>query len=289
MLIQLWQPVILLTDATMTGEDLRLVLRHEMIHLKRKDLWYRWALLLAVAINWFNPAVYAFSKAFTCFCELSCDEKVTEGMPEAGRYRYSMIIIHMAGDKANLSTLFSSFSCGGKRYMKNRIFSILSITKKKWGIAAFVICFLSIFCAGAISLAPANQYGTLEISGERQISSGIIKTDEEIEREMEEAFAETFSNEFKEDDFPGMVIFYDESGIPVVTDPDVSQKSAVYACGKYERNGLYSSSDCSDSSLVFYILADRPIEVLDSAASTAAAKVKYAGAGGYMKKNGLKF
>ena len=95
MLIQLLKPAILLTDAQMAREDLLLVLRHEMIHLKRKDLWYRWALLLAVAINWFNPAVYAFSRAFTCFCELSCDELVTENMPEAGRYRYSMIIMNV--------------------------------------------------------------------------------------------------------------------------------------------------------------------------------------------------
>ena len=38
MLIQLLKPAILLTDAQMAREDLLLVLRHEMIHLKRKDL-----------------------------------------------------------------------------------------------------------------------------------------------------------------------------------------------------------------------------------------------------------
>ena len=289
MLIQLLKPAILLTDAQMAREDLLLVLRHEMIHLKRKDLWYRWALLLAVAINWFNPTVYAFSRAFTCFCELSCDELVTENMPEAGRYRYSMIIIHLAGCKAKSNTLFSSFSCGGKKYMKNRLFSIMSTGKKRLGTAVFAICFLSIFCAGMVFAAPGNERGTVDIPAERTVNAYGIKTNEDIDREMTEAFSEVFGNEFDKNNFPGMIITYDESGVPIVTDPDDPQKSAVYAGGKYEINGFYSSSDCSDSSLVFYVLKGRPVEVLDSSSSTTAAKVKYAGSGGYMKKDELKF
>lgn len=284
MLIQPLKPVILLTDSQMRREDLVLILRHEMIHLKRKDLWFRWALLLAVAINWFNPAIYVFSKAFTCFCELSCDELVTENMPETGRYRYSMIIIHQAGCKVKSNTLFSSFSFGGKRFMKNRLFSIMNTTKKRWGAAMFAICLLSVFCAGMIFAVTDNERRAADTA-----NTYIIKTEEDIDREIMEAFSEVFSNEFNENNFQGMIITYDDSGIPIVTDPDEPQKRAVYAGAKYEINGFYSSSDCSDSNLVFYVLMGHPIEVLDSSSSTAVAKVKYAGAGGYMKKSELKF
>ena len=58
---------------------------------------------------------------------------------------------------------------------------------------------------------------------------------------MTEAFSEVFGNEFDKNNFPGMIITYDESGVPIVTDPDAPQKSAVYAGGKYEINGFYSS------------------------------------------------
>lgn len=289
MLIQLLKPVILLTDTQMDREDLMLVLQHEMIHLKRKDLWYRWGLLLAAAINWFNPAIYLFSKSFTSFCELSCDELVTESMPEAGRYRYSMILLNLAGSKEKSNTLFSSFSYGGKRYMKNRLFSIMNTAKKRWVPAMFAICFLSVFCAGMVFAAPVNERGTADIPAERTGNTYIVKTDEEIDREMKAAFSEVFGNEFDENNFPGMIITYDESGVPIVTAPDIPQKSAVYAGGRYEVNGFYSSSDCSDSSLVFYVVKGHPIEVLDSSSSTTAAKVKYAGAGGYMKKEELRF
>lgn len=289
MLIQLLQPVILLPDNQMTGEDLKLVLRHEMIHLKRKDLWYRWTLLLAAAINWFNPVIYVFHKAFTCYCELSCDELVTENMPESGKYRYSMILLRLAGDRRESNTLFSSFCYGGKRYMKKRIFTIMNAAKKRWGAAVFTVCFLSIFCAGTVFAAPADKAGARNDSAELQISTNIFRTTEDIDREMEESFSEVFSNEFKAENFPGMIITYDEKGIPIVADPDDPKKKAVYAMGKYEKNGVYSSSDCSDSGLIFYILKGKQVEVLDSSYKTAAAKVTYAGAAGYMKKSELKF
>ena len=91
------------------------------------------------------------------FCELSCDELVTENMPEAGRYRYSMIIIHLAGYKGKIKYLILiHFSCGGKKYMKNRLFSIMSTGKERLGTAVFAICFLSIFCAGMVFAAPGK-------------------------------------------------------------------------------------------------------------------------------------
>lgn len=106
---------------------------------------------------------------------------------------------------------------------------------------------------------------------------------------MAEAFSEVFDNEFHEEDFPGMIITYDEDGIPIVTDPNVPDYRAVFATGRYEKNGFYSSSDCDSESLVFYILKGQKVEVTDSAYSTKVAKVKYAGATGYMKKGELKF
>lgn len=148
----------------------------------------------------------------------------------------------------------------------------------------FAICFLSVFCAGMIFAVTDNERRAADTA-----NTYIIKTEEDIDREIMEAFSEVFSNEFNENNYQGMIITYDDSGIPIVTDPDEPQKRAVYAGAKYEINGFYSSSDCSDSNLVFYVLMGHPIEVLDSSSSTAVAKVKYAGAGGYMKKSELKF
>ena len=52
------KPRILLPDADFTTDELRLILKHELVHYKRRDLWYKGLVLAANAIHWFNPAVY---------------------------------------------------------------------------------------------------------------------------------------------------------------------------------------------------------------------------------------
>ena len=69
-----------------------------------------------------------------------------------------------------------------------------------------------------------NERGTVDIPAERTVNAYGIKTNEDIDREMTEAFSEVFGNEFDKNNFPGMIITYDESGVPIVTDPDEHRK-----------------------------------------------------------------
>lgn len=59
MLMGLLHPVILLPDEELTTEELALVLRHELTHLKRGDLLVKAGLVLAYALHWYNPVVWA--------------------------------------------------------------------------------------------------------------------------------------------------------------------------------------------------------------------------------------
>lgn len=287
MLMQSVNPVILLSENIYTEQELRLVLHHEMIHYKRNDLLYKLMLMFAVAVNWFNPIIYLFSKVFTYYGEISCDEIVTENMDEIGRDQYIRTIIDMAAKKSIFNTIFSSSFYGGKEGMKKRIYSIMNISKKRLGHGIFAVCLSLILCSGTVFAAAPNAE---EIRNDRDIQQVKIITEEDIVKEIEKSFSEVYSNEFNEKDFPGMIITYDENGIPIVSDPNnISQKRAVYASVKAYKGGFYSSSDCSSDSLVFYILKGYQVEVLDSASYTDVVKVSYAGSTGYMKKSELKF
>lgn len=287
MLVRLRKPAILLPDKLYTQQELRLVLHHEMVHLKRKDLLYKWVLMLAVAANWFNPIVYLFTRAFVFYGEISCDEAVTENMNENDRRQYILTIINLAAIKPNFGTIFSSPFQGGKESMKKRIHFIMNLSKKRFGYGLFAVCLSIILSSGTVFAVEPNTRGTINEGKKYQVN---IVTEEDIVKEMEKAFSEVFSNEFNEADFPGMIITYDENGIPVVSDPNNEpQKRGVFASVKANKGGFYSSSDCSKDSLVFYILQGYKVEVLDSATHTDVAKVSYAGKTGYMKKSELKF
>lgn len=286
-LLRIINPVILLPNALLDDRQLSFILHHELIHFKRKDLFYKWMLVTAVAVNWFNPMIYLFSKTFTFYGEISCDEIVTEHMSEARRNLYSLTIIGLAAERAKFNSVFSTSFYGGKEGMKKRIYSIMKPSKKRLGYGLFAVCFSLILSSGTV-FASMPDSGNRIYDGQKQQIKRI--TDEEIRKEMEVSFSEVFSNEFHEEDFPGMIITYDEDGIPVVSDPNnAAQKRAVYASVKAYKGGFYSSSDCSADSLVFYIPQGYRVEVLDSASYTDIAKVSYAGSTGYMKKSELKF
>lgn len=66
MLMGLLHPVILLPDEELTTDELVLVLRHELTHLKRGDLLVKAGLVLAYALHWYNPVVWAVGRSL-CF------------------------------------------------------------------------------------------------------------------------------------------------------------------------------------------------------------------------------
>lgn len=76
MLVGFFHPAILLPPVKFAGDELSLILKHELIHFKRHDLWYKALILEATALHWFNPVVYLMAKAAAVQCEISCDALV---------------------------------------------------------------------------------------------------------------------------------------------------------------------------------------------------------------------
>lgn len=101
MLIGFWQPRIYLPQAMlaeMTGRenDICLILHHELVHYKRKDILYKWLFQAALCVHWFNPFAYVFSRRFNVDCELACDETVLKLLSEEGRRAYGNVLLDVA-------------------------------------------------------------------------------------------------------------------------------------------------------------------------------------------------
>lgn len=101
MLIGFWQPRIYLPQALlaeMTGRenDICLILHHELVHYKRRDIWYKWLFQAVLCVHWFNPLVYVFSHKFNVDCELACDETVLKLLSEEGRRAYGNVLLDVA-------------------------------------------------------------------------------------------------------------------------------------------------------------------------------------------------
>ncbi|MCM3700046.1 M56 family metallopeptidase [Paenibacillus macerans] len=151
------------------------MLKHELIHFKRKDLWYKSLVFVAAAMHWFNPAVYLMAKSIAKQCEISCDAEVVRGADYAARQQYSETILRVIRNQSKLQTMFSSNFYGGLKEMKQRIIGIMDIAKKKNGIVVLGLILLGTIGSGIAF--PANQEAAAGAYAEEAVASAREQAD----------------------------------------------------------------------------------------------------------------
>ncbi|WP_051493355.1 M56 family metallopeptidase [Paenibacillus sp. FSL R7-269] len=125
----LWRPAIYLPVESHVNLDMEMVLRHELVHLKRKDLWIKAALLFARTLHWYNPLVHTVRHELHTWSELTCDQEVVQKMSHADRKRYGGTILNvMAGPASHPGAFYASLSGDGKQ-LQRRLSHMLNVKK----------------------------------------------------------------------------------------------------------------------------------------------------------------
>ena len=94
--VGLWRPTVVLPRMLverLTARELRLVLLHELAHLRRRDLEVRWIMLVLRAVHWFNPLVWLALSRMHIACELACDQDVLKYSQRTSPADYSRTIL----------------------------------------------------------------------------------------------------------------------------------------------------------------------------------------------------
>ena len=149
LLAGLLRPCLLLPGEDFGRRELNFILRHELTHWRRRDLWYKLALLLANAVHWFNPLVYLMSREAAQDMELTCDALVMAGAGPEDRRAYSETLlasIHRQKGFAGRSALTTHFY-GGAAAMKERFRHILGRQGRSWGGAVLALTLLATVAA----------------------------------------------------------------------------------------------------------------------------------------------
>ena len=150
MIVGAIKPTLLLPELELSTEQLSLVFRHELIHYRRRDIWYKLLLMLANAIHWFNPMVWLMVHAADRDLELSCDEAVVAGRDEAYREEYGRCLLAVVRAGMSRRTLFTTNFYSGKKTLKNRLATIFDTTKKHRGTLALAALLLAAAAAGSL-------------------------------------------------------------------------------------------------------------------------------------------
>lgn len=133
-------PLLILPDETYSSRELYYILKHELVHLKRRDAYFKLLLVIVNALHWLNPIVRIMCRNAVIDLELSCDEAVVKDTDLAGRKEYTQALLSAIHKQCLKKSSLSTQFYGGKQIMKKRFENILIKTKKKSGISVF-ICF----------------------------------------------------------------------------------------------------------------------------------------------------
>lgn len=157
-----FQTTVYLNSEEREPAEMRLILKHELTHCKRKDLWFKGILLLARALHFFNPFVHGMARLAEKDMELSCDLAVMADCGMAEREAYSMAILRTVRETKSKNMQMSTAFSGGKEELKMRFENIFDMTQKKRGIALFLAAAL-VVCGGTAFVGCAESETTEKV------------------------------------------------------------------------------------------------------------------------------
>lgn len=132
-----------------TPEELRLILRHEAIHIGRQDSFIKFFLTFCACVCWFNPIAWIAIHRCSADMELSCDETVLLNEPQETKQLYAELLLKTAGDDRGFSTCLSASA----KTMRYRLTRTLKPEKRYLGaIAAGITLFLLLSTCGLVAI-----------------------------------------------------------------------------------------------------------------------------------------
>lgn len=122
-LFGLFRPAILLPAEVARAANasrLRLVLIHEIAHLRRKDVLINWLMIIAQSLHWFNPLVWLTLRRLRADQELLCDEAVMRRLRPEEHHTYGETLLALASSRTYAFSTLIPVSSNFKQ-LKERI------------------------------------------------------------------------------------------------------------------------------------------------------------------------
>ncbi|MCI9079247.1 MAG: hypothetical protein HFH68_10050 [Lachnospiraceae bacterium] len=182
-----FKPCIILPSEKLEETDLHNIISHELIHFKRKDMFYKWLVQFTACIHWFNPFIYLIIHETSRLCELSCDEAIIKNLDSKERKEYGNTLLNMADSRKKLKTPGMSVTLNeGWQLLKERLDKIMEFKKKTLSctvisaVLAFLLCVTAAAAGtpvidktdGHIQLTRDNTNNNIENTNTRNASKG---------------------------------------------------------------------------------------------------------------------
>ncbi|MCX5768711.1 MAG: hypothetical protein NTZ09_00345 [Candidatus Hydrogenedentes bacterium] len=131
----------------MAPEKWETVVAHELAHLKRRDHWAAWVVLVASCVWWWNPLVWWARRRIGDYAEMACDAWVLWALPERGREYADTLVQFVQAHSATPAVVPDPMPCmssDNARAFKRRLAAILLGPRpSRLGVAG-VVCLVAL-------------------------------------------------------------------------------------------------------------------------------------------------
>ncbi|MCC8130948.1 MAG: M56 family metallopeptidase [Ruminococcus sp.] len=213
-------PVILLPAGMDLNDEkqLRYVLMHEYIHIRKLDNLLKGISSAAVCIHWFNPLVWVMNRFLSRDIELRCDEALLKQCQGDCRADYALTLIDLEDQRRGYALATTAFAM---RASEERIVAIMKYRKlTPSSILAMILCITLLLTAlagcGAVGKTETSSEAATVDSVSDETSDSIVAlstttsvTNSDKIHTLEEALSSTISVEgFVAEGYEGGVIDY---------------------------------------------------------------------------------
>lgn len=147
---------VVLPERRYSLEELKLIFRHEIVHIGRDDAGNKFSILFFTAMCWYNPLMWIAMRKNADDLELSCDETVLLESDMQLRRQYANLILDAAGDERGFTTCLSASA----KSLKYRLQNIIKPNVRNSGVFTLAITlFLLCMSCGHVALAYGEYTG----------------------------------------------------------------------------------------------------------------------------------
>lgn len=204
-------------------EERNYIIKHEQIHIRRKDYLVKAAASGMLCLHWFNPLVWAAFHLMVRDMEMSCDEAVLRSMGAGIKRSYCESLLATAGERYLPGGAPLAF---GEGELESRIKNVLRYRKPAF-LAAFSAAVLVMAAAVILAADPKESAGGEANTGEEEVSVSAV------------AAAVAGRVPVKEYDYPEQLISLIQ--FPTLRDSDEESQSGetdLYKIAEIEGSGI---------------------------------------------------
>lgn len=164
------RPAIVLpkSASTWSPERLRMVLLHELAHVRRLDCLWQWLSFAVTTCHWFNPLVWLAASRLRVEREQACDDEVLNAGVRASDYAETLLDISTGG-RRNVFSLCAGVAMASSHRLSGRVHAIVDERRNRRAVSrsvSLVACLLAV-----VLLVPLSLFARTSLNVEDESSS----------------------------------------------------------------------------------------------------------------------